>query len=139
MTLGYRKMTPSRFQDALVKTLEISVLILFLVAASNFFGAVFSRLGTPTMLTNALLSFDLSQIEVLIVVMVLIFILGWPLEWVPIVLIIVPILIPLLDKMEIQPDLVRHPGGGEPPDRVALATGGPVGITSSRAWCPSGT
>ena len=101
MTLGYRKMTPSRFQDALVKTLEISVLILFLVAASNFFGAVFSRLGTPTMLTNTLLSFDLSQIEVLIVVMVLIFILGWPLEWVPIVLIIVPILIPLLDKMEI--------------------------------------
>ncbi|MDD9980208.1 MAG: TRAP transporter large permease subunit [Gammaproteobacteria bacterium] len=101
MTLGYRKMTPSRFQEALVKTLEISVLILFLVAASNFFGAVFSRLGTPTMLTNALLAFDLTQIEVLIVVMVLIFILGWPLEWVPIVLIIVPILIPLLDKMEV--------------------------------------
>ena len=71
------------------------------MAASNFFGAVFSRLGTPTMLTNALLSFDLTQIEVLIVVMVLIFILGWPLEWVPIVLIIVPILIPLLDKMEV--------------------------------------
>ena len=77
------------------------MLILFLVAASNFFGAVFSRLGTPTMLTNALLAFDLTQIEVLIVVMVLIFILGWPLEWVPIVLIIVPILIPLLDKMEV--------------------------------------
>lgn len=101
MTLGYRKMTPAKFQDALVKTLEISVLILFLVAASNFFGAVFSRLGTPTMLTNALLAFDLSQIEVLIIVMALIFILGWPLEWVPIVLIIVPILIPLLDKMGI--------------------------------------
>ena len=101
MTLGYRKMTPSKFQEALVKTLEISVLILFLVAASNFFGAVFSRLGTPTMLTNALLAFELSQIEVLIIVMALIFILGWPLEWVPIVLIIVPILIPLLDKMGI--------------------------------------
>ena len=101
MTLAYRKMTPSKFQVALVKTLEISVLILFLVAASNFFGAVFSRLGTPTMLTNTLLAFDLSQIEVLMVVMALIFILGWPLEWVPIVLIIVPILIPLLVKMEI--------------------------------------
>ena len=82
MTIAYGKMNPARFQEALVKTLEISVLILFLVAASNFFGAVFSRLGTPTMLTNALLSFDLSQIEVLIIVMALIFILGWPLEWV---------------------------------------------------------
>ena len=28
MTLACRKMTPSRFQDALVKTLEISVLII---------------------------------------------------------------------------------------------------------------
>ena len=36
----------------MLKTLEISVLILFLVAASNFFGAVFARLGTPTMLTE---------------------------------------------------------------------------------------
>ena len=43
MTLGYRTMTPSKFQEALVKTLEISALILFLVAASNFFGAVFSQ------------------------------------------------------------------------------------------------
>ena len=38
--------------DALIKTLEITALIMFLVAASNFFGAVFSRLGTPMMLTE---------------------------------------------------------------------------------------
>ena len=101
LTVAYRKMTFSRFQEALVKTLEISVLILFLVAASNFFGSVFSRLGTPTMLTEYLLGMDLSQMQVLLIIMALIFVLGWPLEWVPIVLIIVPILIPLLDKMEI--------------------------------------
>ena len=99
LTAAYGKLTPKRFSEALIKTLEISVLILFLVAASNFFGAVFSRLGTPTMLTNLLLDWDLTQIQVLLIVMALIFLLGWPLEWVPIVLIIVPILIPLLDKM----------------------------------------
>ena len=101
LTAAYGKLTPKRFSDALIKTLEISVLILFLVAASNFFGAVFSRLGTPTMLTNLLLDWELTQIQVLLIVMALIFLLGWPLEWVPIVLIIVPILIPLLDKMDI--------------------------------------
>ncbi len=101
LTLAYRKMTAKKFYEALLKTLEISVLILFLVAASNFFGAVFSRLGTPTMLTETLLSLDLSQMQVLLLVMALIFVLGWPLEWVPIVLIIVPILIPVLDKMGI--------------------------------------
>ena len=99
LTAAYGKLTAKRFSDALVKTLEISVLILFLVAASNFFGAVFSRLGTPTMLTELLLDWELTQIQVLLIVMALIFLLGWPLEWVPIVLIIVPILIPLLDKM----------------------------------------
>ena len=101
LTLAYGKMTFSRFQNALVKTLEISVLILFLVAASNFFGSVFSRPGTPTLLTQMLLDMDLSQMQVLLIIMALIFVLGWPLEWVPIVLIIVPILIPLLEKMEI--------------------------------------
>lgn len=101
LTAAYGKLTAKRFSDALVKTLEISVLILFLVAASNFFGAVFSRLGTPTMLTELLLDWELTQIQVLLIVMALIFLLGWPLEWVPIVLIIVPILIPLLDKMEV--------------------------------------
>ena len=99
LTAAYGKLTTKRLSDALIKTLEISVLILFLVAASNFFGAVFSRLGTPTMLTNMLLDWELTQIQVLLIVMALIFLLGWPLEWVPIVLIIVPILIPLLDKM----------------------------------------
>lgn len=99
LSLAYRQLTVARFYDALIKTLEISVLIMFLVAASNFFGAVFSRLGTPTMLTEMLLAWDLSVTAVLIIVMVLIFLLGWPLEWVPIVLIIVPILVPALIEL----------------------------------------
>ena len=101
LATAYGKMSKSRFYEALIKTLEISVLILFLVAASNFFGAVFSRLGTPTMLTEWLLSWDMSPTMVLVIVMALIFLLGWPLEWVPIVLIIVPILIPVLVKLEV--------------------------------------
>ncbi len=101
LTLAYGKLNKERLYDTLIKTLEITVLIMFLVAASNFFGAVFSRLGTPTMLTELLLSWDMSTTMILIVVMGLIFLLGWPLEWVPIVLIIVPILIPLLVKLEV--------------------------------------
>jgi tripartite ATP-independent transporter DctM subunit len=99
LTLSYRKLTPGKLQDALIKTLEISALILFLVAASNFFGAVFSRLGTPAMLTEYLLATDLPPLLILFLIMALIFLLGWPLEWVPIVLIIVPILLPLIDQL----------------------------------------
>jgi len=99
LAAAYRRITKDSFKDALIKTLEISALILVLVAASNFFGAVFSRLGTPTMLTNYLLTLDLSPYAILFMIMALIFILGWPLEWVPIVLIIVPILLPLVDQL----------------------------------------
>ena len=101
LSAAYGKISSKSLFNALVKTLEITVLIMFLVAASNFFGAVFSRLGTPTMLTELLLTWDLSATLILIIIMALIFLLGWPLEWVPIVLIIIPILIPALDKIGI--------------------------------------
>ncbi len=99
MSAAYGKLSWSNLKDACIKTLEISVLILFLVAASNFFGAVFSRLGTPTMLTEALLALEMNRYAILGLVMALIFLLGWPLEWVPIVLIVVPFLIPLITEL----------------------------------------
>ena len=44
LSLAYKKLTLPKLQEALVKTLEITALIMVLVAASNFFGAVFARL-----------------------------------------------------------------------------------------------
>ena len=99
LALAYRKLTLSRLQDVLVKTLEISALIMVLVAASNFFGAVFARLGTPMLLTEFLLSLEMNRYLILAIVMGVIFLLGWPLEWVPIVMIIVPIILPLIEAL----------------------------------------
>ena len=101
LTILYGRFSLDGLYQALLKTLEISVLILFLVAASNFFGAVFSRLGTPTLLTEFLLSWDMSTTMVLIIIMAMVFLLGWPLEWVPIVLIIFAILIPVLIELNV--------------------------------------
>ncbi len=101
LTIGYGKFTWKRSYDALLRTLEISVLILFLVAASNFFGAVFSRLGTPGMITDWLLALNLSPGLIIMMILAMVFILGWPLEWVPIVLIILPILQPVLVEMNV--------------------------------------
>jgi len=101
LTIAYGKFSWKSTYSALLKTLEISVLILFLVAASNFFGAVFSRLGTPTMITELLLGLDLGASAIIIMILALVFILGWPLEWVPIVLIILPILTPVLIELNV--------------------------------------
>ncbi len=107
LSVMYRKFTFPGFFDNLIKSLEITVLIMFLVASSNFFGAEFSSLGTPKMMTEILLGLDLSPYLILILVMALIFVLGWPLEWVPIVLIVVPILLPTVEKLELH-DLDRY-------------------------------
>ena len=101
LSLGYGKFTIPGFFDNLIKSLEITVLIMFLVAASNFFGAEFSNLGTPKMMTEFMLQLELSPYLILIMIMALIFLLGWPLEWVPIVLIVVPILLPTVAALDI--------------------------------------
>ena len=73
LSLAYKKLTLPKLQDALVKTLEITALIMVLVAASNFFGAVFARLGTPTLLTEFLLGLEMNKYLVLGMIMVMIF------------------------------------------------------------------
>ena len=99
LALAYKKLTFGKLQVALVKTLEITALIMVLVAASNFFGSVFSRLGTPMVLTDFLLGLEINKYFILFIVMAMIFLLGWPLEWVPIVLIIIPIILPLIESL----------------------------------------
>ena len=56
------------------------VLILFLVSASSFFGAVFSRLDTPSMVTERLLGLDLSATWILTLAMAFTVLLGLPLK-----------------------------------------------------------
>ena len=99
LALTYKKLTLSGLKEALIKTLEITALIMFLVAASNFFGAVFSKLGTPSLLTDFLLNLEVNRYVILAIIMAAIFLLGWPLEWVPIVLIVLPIVLPLVIEL----------------------------------------
>ncbi|MDC3160904.1 MAG: TRAP transporter large permease subunit [Candidatus Pelagibacter sp.] len=99
LALAYKKLTLPGLKDALLKTLEITALIMFLVAASNFFGAVFSKLGTPSLLTDFLLNLEVNRYVILAIIMAAIFLLGWPLEWVPIVLIVLPIVLPLVIEL----------------------------------------
>ncbi len=101
LTLMTGTMTWTKFKRTLYATLEVSSMILLLVAASNYFGAVFARLGTANMIAEWLVSLPFPPTVMLILILALIFVLGWPLEWVPIVLIVVPILLPLVQKLGI--------------------------------------
>src|SRR3546814_20891125 len=88
LVIGFRRLYLAMLKDAVFRTTRTASMMLVLIAASNCFGAVFSRLGTPTYIAEWLLTFDLPPIVFLLVLLLLIFLLGWPLEWVPIVVII---------------------------------------------------
>jgi tripartite ATP-independent transporter DctM subunit len=104
LAIAYRKLTWENLRSAVYATVVTSSMILLLVAASNFYGAVFARLGTATMIAQWLLDLQLPPAMMIAVILAAIFVLGWPLEWVPIVLIVIPIFLPIITKLGI--DLV---------------------------------
>jgi len=92
----YRRLTFRVLRDAVHKTLQTSSLVLFLAVASNFYGSVFTRLGTGTMLANWILAIPVPPLALLALILVVIFLLGWPLEWPAIILIFLPIFMPVV-------------------------------------------
>ncbi len=99
LTLSYRKLNWGMFKEAIFRTVESTAMIMFLIAGSNFVGAVFSRLGTPALIAEWMLGFNLGPTAYLVVVLVILFVLGWPLEWIPIVVIILPMFLPLVHTL----------------------------------------
>ena len=104
LAVVYRRLTWENLKKAVYSTVITSSMILLLVAASNFYGAVFARLGTATMIAETLLELPFPPTMILLMILALVFLLGWPLEWVPIVLIVIPIFMPLIQELQI--DLV---------------------------------
>jgi tripartite ATP-independent transporter DctM subunit len=92
----YRKLSLPNLKRALTNTLATSSMVLLLAVTSNIFGAVFSRLGTATWITDTMLALPLPPLAMLVLVIVLIFLLGWPFEWPAIVLVFLPIFYPVV-------------------------------------------
>ncbi|MDZ7747644.1 MAG: TRAP transporter large permease subunit [Halofilum sp. (in: g-proteobacteria)] len=103
LALGYRRLTWAKFRLCAHRTLEATAFILFLLAAANFFGAVFAKLGSAQVLTEYLASLPLGPVLMLIVMLAIVFVLGSPLEWIPIVLVVVPIFLPTVETMGFDP------------------------------------
>ncbi|MBZ8132699.1 TRAP transporter large permease subunit [Afifella sp. IM 167] len=103
LAIAYRRMTWKSFKQCVFQTLLLSSMIMFLLGAANFFGAVFSRLGSADLLTEYLLSLSLPPTVMLLIILFIVFLLGSPLEWIPIVLVIVPIFLPTMVEMGYDP------------------------------------
>jgi tripartite ATP-independent transporter DctM subunit len=101
LSLAYRRLTWPKLRDTLLRTLQTSSMVLLLIAAANFFGAVFSILGTPRMVTEWLLGLGLPLFLLLLFILALVFLMGWALDWAPIVLIFLPVILPVMSELNI--------------------------------------
>ncbi len=103
LVTGYGKFKFSAFRYALYQSIKLSAMILVMIAASNFFGAVFSRLGSADWISGLLVGLEISPFAMIAVIMAIIFLLGWAMEWIPIVLIVLPIVMPTVRALGIDP------------------------------------
>jgi len=96
MSACYGELRWARLKQAVISTALQSSMMLFLAVASNIFGAIFTRLGSATLMTEVLVGLPLPPMGTVLVVMCLIFLLGWPFEWPAIVFVFVPLLQPAI-------------------------------------------
>jgi tripartite ATP-independent transporter DctM subunit len=100
MTAAYRTLSWARLKEAVIQTALQSSMVFFLAVASNIFGAIFTRLGSATLLTETLVGLPLPPMGTLLVIMFLVFLLGWPFEWPAIVFVFVPLLQPSMIALQ---------------------------------------
>jgi tripartite ATP-independent transporter DctM subunit len=111
----YRKFSYAGLKRAVLSTTATSSMVLLLAVTSNIFGAVFSRLGTATWITEAMLALPLAPVAMLIVVLVLIFL---------------PIFYPVMEALK--PALGQSLGIA--PDMVMVWFGAVVAVTLQTAF-----
>jgi tripartite ATP-independent transporter DctM subunit len=99
----YGQLNLRNVRNAVIQTALTSSMVLFLAVTSNIFGAVFSRLGSATVITDTLISLPVPPIALLVILMALIFLLGWPFEWPAIILVFLPIFWPVIDALKFDP------------------------------------
>lgn len=130
LAAGYGKLSYIGIKKVVLSTTATTSMVLLLATTSNIFGAVFSRLGTATWITDAMLALPLSPVVMLVAVILLLFVLGWPFEWPAIVLVFLPIFYPVVDALK--PALGT--ALGIPPDFVMVWFGALVAVTLQTAF-----
>jgi tripartite ATP-independent transporter DctM subunit len=100
LAVAYRRFSFAGLKTAMFSTMTTSSMVLFLAVASNVFGAIFARLGSAGVITNALVKMPVPPIVTLVLVMLLIFLLGWPFEWPAIIFVFIPIFYPVVAALK---------------------------------------
>lgn len=101
LALAYGKLNFRALVETSRSTLLTSSMVLFLVLASNVFGAVFVQTGASNVIAGGIDQVPLPDMGKLLLIMAIIFLLGWPFEWPAVVLVFVPMFLPVVEKLNL--------------------------------------
>jgi TRAP-type mannitol/chloroaromatic compound transport system permease large subunit len=100
LALIYGRLDFKAAKNAAIGTMVTVAMVLFLAVASNVFGAVFTKLGSANLITQALLALPVGDWWKLALIMFIFFVLGWPFEWPVIIFVFLPIVLPVIEKLQ---------------------------------------
>jgi tripartite ATP-independent transporter DctM subunit len=100
-SLAYRSLTWANLVEAVMETVKLTVMIMFIIAASQTFSQILSFSGATSGLIGLINGWELTSIQVLIGMILLLLFLGCFIDQVSMLMITIPIFIPLANSVGI--------------------------------------
>jgi tripartite ATP-independent transporter DctM subunit len=100
---GYRALSFEKLARALMETVKLSVMILFIIAVSQTFAQVLSFSGATGGLIRSISGYDLTPVQVMLGMIALLLLLGCFIDQVSMLMVTVPIFVPLAQAAGIDP------------------------------------
>jgi tripartite ATP-independent transporter DctM subunit len=98
-SLAYRSLTWANLVEAVMETVKLTVMIMFIIAASQTFSQILSFSGATSGLIGLINGWELTSIQVLIGMILLLLFLGCFIDQVSMLMITIPIFIPLANSV----------------------------------------
>ena len=99
LTIGYRTFTIPILNEALIKTVRITAMVLFILLGGTIYSGVFIALGGISAVSDLISAANLSPFATLLAFLFLAFLAGFILDMISIMLIIVPIAIVMIRQL----------------------------------------
>ncbi|HMB74905.1 MAG TPA: TRAP transporter large permease subunit, partial [Kiloniellaceae bacterium] len=103
LTLVYRTFTLGVLQEALVKTLKVTCMIMLILLGGNMFAGVFVGSGGVALANQMIEHADLGPWATLLIFLTISFIAGFFLDWISVLLIFIPVFMPLVRSFGFDP------------------------------------
>ena len=103
LSLFYKKLSWQTFKEALIKTITVTSMIMFILMAGTMFTGVFAASGGMAIMKSIVESLNLAPWLLLLTFLLVIFIAGFFLEWISILLIFIPVFIPIVTSLGYNP------------------------------------